>query len=390
MAVPPTSLDHWQHVRRAMPVTDEWAYFDHAGVAPLPAPARDRIKDWADDTAASGDVNWSRWNRSVERIRAAAATLIAAAPEEIAVVRNTTEGLTLVAEGYPWQSGDNVVITGGDFPTNVYPWLNLADRGVEVRQMDVPDGRITPEFLAAHCDAHTRLAAFSWVHYASGWRVDVDAMAEVAHRVGALVCVDAIQGLGIMPLDVRATRVDFLAADGHKWLLGPEGCGVLYVRGEHLNLLRPIGLGWNSVAHSGDFGNTDLVLKPTAARYEGGTYPMASVVGLDASLELLGAHSVDDVSARVLAVAESLAERLLEIGARVVRFEQPANRSAIVSFDFADNKIAHTDLAHFPRACRDAGVVINRRGGRLRASPHVYTSSEDIDRLIETLRGLVR
>ncbi|MCA9101808.1 MAG: aminotransferase class V-fold PLP-dependent enzyme [Planctomycetales bacterium] len=383
MTPPPTADEHWLDVRQQIPVTDRWAYFDHAGVAPLPAPARDRLKAWADDAAESGDVNWSRWHRAVGNLRNLAAALITAEPDELAVVRNTTEGLSLVAEGYPWRPGDNVVITGGDFPTNVYPWLNLQSRGVEVRPMDVNGGCITADLVRETLDKHTRMVAISWVHFASGWRADLDAIAAVAHDAGALVCVDAIQGLGVLPLDVSQTPVDFLAADGHKWLLGPEGAGLLYVRRPHLDRLRTIGVGWNSVVQPFDYDHIDLVLKPAAARYEGGTYPMAAVVGLEASLGLLGRYPLGEVSARALAVAESIRCRLSDLGAQVVQFERPENRSAIVSFDFAGD-----DVSRYPRACRDAGVVINHRGGRLRASPHVYTTADDIDRLVEALAAL--
>jgi selenocysteine lyase/cysteine desulfurase len=153
----------------------------------------------------------------------------------------------LVAEGFPWQSGDNVVVPADEFPTNQYPWMNLASRGVETRQVPVEGGRIDLNRLEAACDTHTRIVALSWVGFLSGWRTDLKAAAEMAHRRGALLFVDAIQGLGAFPIDVQTTGIDFLAAGAQKWLLGPEGVGLFYLRRDHLPTLRPLGVGAHSV-----------------------------------------------------------------------------------------------------------------------------------------------
>src|SRR5262245_23639131 len=210
-----------------MPICDRFAYFDHAGVAPLPRPAAEAMAAWAEDAAASGNYNWRQWQRRLEEARALAARLVACSTEEIALVRNTTEGVTLVAEGFPWRQGDNVVLPECEFPSNRFAWQNLASRGVEARLVPCPDGRLDLDAMARACDGRTRLIAVSWVDYAAGWRNDPAALAQLAHDRGALLFLDAIQGLGVFPLDVRAAGVDFAAADGHKWLLGPEGAGVL-------------------------------------------------------------------------------------------------------------------------------------------------------------------
>ena len=220
----------WQSFRQQMPVAQRWAYFDHAAVAPLPERTRAAVTRWVDLAATEGDTVWPSWSNRVEQCRGLAARLIHAEPAEIALVHSTTEGITLVAEGYPWQPGDNVVTLDNEFPSNQYPWLNLASRGVETRRVPAVDGRVDLDRLADACDARTRIVTVSWVGYASGYRVDLDQVAELAHRKGALLFVDAIQGLGVFPLDVQKTPIDFLAADGHKWLLGPEGAGLFYLR----------------------------------------------------------------------------------------------------------------------------------------------------------------
>lgn len=371
----------WTDFRRQMPVTGRWAYFDHAAVAPLSASAQAAICRWAEDLAAHGDAHWKQWSDRVGEVRSLAARLIGAEPAEIALVRNTTEGINLVSEGFPWQPGDNVVVPADEFPSNLFPWMYLASRGVEVRVVPNPDGRLDLNRLAGLCDRRTRIVAASWVGYASGWRNDLDALGEVAHRHGAYLFVDAIQGLGVFPLDVSRTRIDFLSADGHKWLLGPEGAGIFFVRRELLDLLRPLGIGWNSVVQAGDYSNTRLRLKPTAARYEGGSWNMPGIIGLGASLDLLFSFGVDPISQRILEVTERLCERLAGQGGVVHSFRDKDHSSGIVSFE-----VPGTNPIEVRKRCLERGVVLSCRGGRLRASPHAYCNDEDVDRLLAAIQ----
>jgi selenocysteine lyase/cysteine desulfurase len=399
----------WTDLRRAMPVCERYAYFDHAGVAPLPRPTADVMAAYAQDAAASGNYNWRQWQRRLEEARSLAARLIGAATDEMALVRNTTEGITLVAEGFPWREGDNVVLPECEFPSNRFAWQNLASRGVEARLVPCADGRLDLAELAKACDRRTRLIAVSWVDYMAGWRNDPAALAGLAHERGALLFLDAIQGLGMFSLDVRAAGIDFLAADGHKWLLGPEGAGVFYVRKEHLDLLRPIGVGWNSSIHAGDFTRPEMVLKPSAERYEGGTYPVATLVGLAESLRLLTSMPTAAIAARLLEITDDLCERLRRRGATIVsqrtatsrtdcqsvresaepsggRIGNPScahstdRRSGIVAFDLPGR-----DPADIRARCRAANVILNCRGGHVRVSPHVYNNGDDFDRLLAAL-----
>lgn len=370
----------WMELRRMMPCAEQWAYFDHAAVAPLSAPARGALIEWANDLAENGCADWPRWARQLEEVRQSGADLIGAGTDEIALIRNTTEGINLVAEGFPWQPGDNVVLPADEFPSNVYPWMNLASRGVEARRVPVEQGRVALDRLAAACDTRTRIIAVSWVGYASGWRNDVDALVELAHSRGALLFLDAIQGLGVFPLDVSATPVDFLAADGHKWLLGPEGAGLFYLRREHLDRLRPLGIGWNSVAHAYDFQRVELELKPTAGRYEGGTYNMPGLTALGASLDLLDFYPTERIASRILAITDNICERLRRLDAKVLSCREPAHASGIVSFELPGR-----DPAAIRKHCLDRGVLLSCRGGRLRISPHAYANDDDVERLIAAL-----
>ena len=376
------SSEAWLELRRMMPCTQNWAYFDHAAVAPISAPAQAALVEWANDLAENGCADWPQWAEELEQVRRGGADLISASPDEVALVRNTTEGVSLVAEGFAWQAGDNVVVPADEFPTNLYPWLNLAGRGVEVRRVSVEEGRVDLDRLAAACDSRTRIVAVSWVGYASGWRNDVDALVELAHSRGALLFLDAIQGLGVFPLDVRKTPVDFLAADGHKWLLGPEGAGLFYLRREHLDRLRPLGVGWNSVAHAYDFHRIELNLKPSAARYEGGTYNMPGLAAFGASLELLATYATEQIAARVLAATDELCQRLARLGAKIASCREPQHASGIVSFELPGR-----NPALVRKACRERKVLLSCRAGRLRASPHAYCNTDDLDRLIEALES---
>ena len=374
------STADWAAFRREMPVTRRWAYFDHAAIAPLSGPARQALAGWAEDAADNGAANYSAWTLRVERLRTLAARTIGALPEEIALVANTTAGINLVAEGFPWKPGDNVVTRADEFPSNQYPWLHLADRGVETRRLPTENGRLDLDRLAAACDSRTRVVSVSWVAYASGWRHDLDRLVELVHGRGALLFVDAIQALGVFPLDVRRTPVDFLAADGHKWLLGPEGAGVFFTRREHLDLLRPVGVGWNSVRNELDFSHIELVFKDSAARYEGGSQNVAGLSGLAASLELLDRFGTTALSRRIVEITDLACRRLTEIGATILSDRSPAHRSGIVSFELPGR-----DPQTLRQQCREKDVVLSCRAGRLRISPHAYNTPEDVERLIEAL-----
>ena len=374
-------------LRQHMPVVSRWAYFDHAAVAPLSGPARQALIEWSEQAVGDGNPVWSQWSRRIEQVRETAANMIGAVPDEIALVPNTTHGINLVANGFPWRRGDNVVTLANEFPSNLYPWMNLAERGVQTRRVPVEAAAVDLDRVANACDHRTRIVAVSWVGFATGWKVDVDQLAKMAHDHNALLMLDAIQGLGVFPLDVGRTPVDFLAADGHKWLLSPEGAGLFYMRREHLDLLQPLGVGWNSVVQQHDFTTIDLDLRPAAARYEGGSQNMAGFLALGASLDLLTrlglTPTVSPLADHVISIVASAANALDQIGARVISDREPENASGILAFQISDQ-----DPRLVRRQCLEAGVALSCRGGCLRISPHAYANQEDLDRLISVLSNL--
>jgi selenocysteine lyase/cysteine desulfurase len=368
-----------------MPATGRWAFFDHAAVAPLTARAQQALIQWAGDVAGNGVASWSAWQARIEEARRRFGTLLNTDPLDIAFIPNTTAGLGLVAEGLTWWPGDNVVTAEEEYPSNLYPWMNLADRGVELRRVPSRAGRIAIDDLAAAIDARTRLVTLSWVEYASGFRNDLDTIGALCRERGVLFLVDAIQGLGVLPLDLARTPIDFLSADGHKWLLGPEGAGVFYARRERLGDLHPVGVGWNSVVGAHDFTTIDFTLKPHAGRFEGGTLNVAGIVALAASLELLlemGGPAV--LEGRILDLTERLCQGVRRIGWGVHGRAHDQDRSGIVSL-VAPDGLAPPAVV---RQARAAGFIVNQRAGRVRVSPHAYNSEDEIDRLVSFLGEL--
>jgi selenocysteine lyase/cysteine desulfurase len=376
----------WEALRQAeFPVAARWAYLDHAAVAPLPRSAGDALRTWALDVEQNGVVHWPSWERKLGVLRSDAARLIGALPEEIAFVASTTHGIGLVAEGFPWREGDSVVTAAEEYPSNIYPWMNLASRGVTLRQVPSRAGRIWVDDLAAAIDRSTRVLTISHVEFASGFRNDLDALAELCHEREVALFVDAIQGLGPHVIDVRRTPIDFLAADGHKWLLGPEGAGLLYVRRDWIERLRPLGVGWHSVVGSYNSPKNEYRLKPGAERWEGGSFNMPGLQALAASVRLLLEIGPEAVSARILERAEAVRALARSAGWQVYGSPRPEDLSAIVALTCAG-----VDPDRAARTLRDRGVAVASRRRRLRISPHVYNNDDDLRRLETGLRDLAR
>jgi cysteine desulfurase/selenocysteine lyase len=375
--VPSASEIDWDLVREAeFPVTRNWAYFDHAAVAPLPRRSGNVLRAWAESQEQDGVVRWPEWESRLETARDDVARLIGAGRDEIALITSTTHGIGLIAEGFPWREGDNVVTAADEFASNIYPWMNLASRGVSLRQVESQAGRIDPEDLAAAIDGRTRILAISHVEFATGFRNDLDALAELCQTRSVALFVDAIQGLGPLLIDVRRTPIDFLAADGHKWLLGPEGAGLLYVRGDWIERLRPIGVGWHSVVGSYNSPRNELQLKPNAQRWEGGSFNMPGLQAFGASIGLFHELGPETVRARVMERAELAREAARSAGWTIFGSARAADRSAIVVVERDD-----VDPQAVARALRRQGIVVSCRRERLRISPHFYNNDEDFRRL---------
>jgi cysteine desulfurase/selenocysteine lyase len=221
-----------EQYRREFPIVKNDIYLDHSGIAPISLRVKNAVQIFLEESAEGAAFNYPRWAQRVAEVRKICAQLINAETDEIAFIKSTSHGLSLVAEGMDLKSGDNVLFCDGDFPSNIYPWIHLKSKGVEVRNISSQGGKILIEDIERLINTWTRLIAVSSVHYANGFRIDLKRLGALCRKKGILLCVDAIQSLGLIPMDVREFNIDFLAADSHKWQLGPEGIGIFYCRKE--------------------------------------------------------------------------------------------------------------------------------------------------------------
>jgi len=366
-----------EQLRRMFPVTRHCAYLNHAAIGTLSDSVREAMENYLAHRAVSGDEGPYR-NLSAD-LRGSLAQLTGARPEEIAFVQNTSAGLNVIANALPLQSGENVVFCDMEFPSNVYPWMNLARRGIEARCIPHEGGGLTVKALEAHADEFTRVVAVSSVEFLTGFRTDLQAVGRWCHAHGAHFVVDGIQSLGALPMDVRACGIHCLSCGGPKWLMGPAGQGFIYVSPELLDDLRPAFAGCISVAGWEDWRTYDLTFLPDARRFELGCANYVGQAGLLAAVRLLLSVGIDAIEAWTLHLTDLLITDLQHRGYEVISNLSPQHRSAIVSFSVrADVDRAFNQLAA-------AGIVVSKREKYIRVSPHAYNTEEEILRIGETL-----
>lgn len=368
--------------RSQFPVTDRWAFFDHAAVAPLPRLAVQALREYGESLSQNGIAEVKHWMDRVQEVRNLGARLIHAADSnDVYFIPNTTHGISVVAEGFPWKEGDNVVLAEEEYPANQYPWMNLVSRGVTVRRIASRGNRLSIDDIRAAMDSRTRVLTVSSVEFASGFRNDLDSLGQLCRERDVFFFVDAIQSLGAFSLDVQKTPIDALAADGHKWLLGPEGAGIGYIRREWVERLHPIGVGAFSVVRPLEFTTIDFTLKPHAGRWEGGAANIPGITAFGASLELLLSLGITEVEKRVISLTDYLCERAASQGWRVFSSREPTEKSGIVSLIHPSHPASEV-----MKRCRSAGVIVNNRAERVRVSPHAYNTEDEINRFLDAAR----
>jgi len=367
-------------MRELFPITQRYAYLNAASVAPLAGPVRAAIEVFL-DRQGEEPFDEAHWWKLREQVRALVGQLLRVRPETCTFTRNTTVGLSLVAAGLDWHAGDNVVGIQGEYPANIYPWMALKDRGVELRLYQPVEGRVDPGGLLDRCDSQTRLVALSHVQFWNGFRSDLDAIGRGCRERDIFLVVDGAQAVGGLDVDVGTLPVDFLAAGAQKWLLGPLGIGVSYIGPRIFERLRPVSVGTDSVVKDHEYFQYDLTLKPNARRFEEATPNLPGVLGLGAALNLLVRAGMARVEAHVLRLAQLMRDELPRRGYHLVApGRTPVERSGIVSF-------RHPRMVpdEVEARLRDARVILSRRGDFLRASPHYYNNEDDVDRLLEAL-----
>ena len=366
-------------MRALFPIARRYAYLDHAAIAPLAAPVRSTMDVFlARQTEEPFEL--AHWERLRSQVRTRMGELLSTGAESITFIKNTTSGLGLVAAGLDWENGDNVVGVDREFPANVYPWMALRGKGVELRLFRSQDGRIDPAALARLCDRRTRVVAVSAVQFWSGFRLDLDVLRE-ALGSDPLLVIDAMQAVGAIRIDVSQSSMDFLCAGAQKWLLGPIGIGFAYVGPRMLERLHPVVIGTDTVIRDEEYFDYDLTLKPDARRYEEASPNYPAILGMGAAVNLLLRAGIAAVEQEVLRLADRLRDELPWRGYDLLlKPSGPAERSGIVSF-------RHPRMvpAEVHARLREAGIIISLRADFLRASPHYYNSDADIDRLLEAL-----
>jgi|SRR5665213_654347 len=362
--------------REQFPVTRRLIYLNHAAVSPLCRPAAEAMQGLAQDALDYGSLHYPRWLETYEGLRYSAARLVNGSPQEIALVKNTSEGIATVAMGLDWQPGDRIVAFKEEFPANQYPWRRLEAKGVTITWLNATDG--LEEIGRAARDA--RLLAISFVQFLTGHRADLAAIGEICHRRGVIFLVDAIQGLGVFPVDVQAAHIDALAADGHKWLTGPEGCGILYISKRLWEIVEPVEFGWTNVAGYNDYGSRDMALRPDAGRYECGTLNTIGCFGLRAAIDFLLEVGVEKIGPIVQSLGDQIAEGIRRKGYEVLGERTPENGAGIVSF--RKNGI---DSAGIIGRLRTENIIAAERAGWVRTSPHFYVEPGEIQKMIELL-----
>ncbi|HKJ18153.1 MAG TPA: aminotransferase class V-fold PLP-dependent enzyme [Xanthomonadales bacterium] len=362
------------------PILQSGIYANHAAVSPWPDVVSDAIAAFAEENKVAGPRNYRDWITRERQLRGQITTLIGAdSSQDIALLKNTTEGICTVAFGFPWCNGDNVVIPKGEFPSNRLPWLAQQKRDVEIREVDVRDTSDPEGALLAAMDDKTRILAVSSVQYSDGFRLDVSKLGSACQVADVFFFVDAIQHLGALPIDVDSSHIDCLAADAHKWLLGPEGIAIFFCREPLRSMLKLQQVGWHMYENPWIFDRPDWSPAKSAKRFEAGTPNTLGQVGLNASLSTFLEQGMSAVSDAILRNTRMLTNGISSMpGLRVSSRTSKNRQSGIVSFNTTDH-----DLRELYGRITKAGVDCALRSGSIRLSPHYYQDEMVMERLLE-------
>lgn len=367
----------------AFPLEQQILYLNHAAVSPWPQRACEAVEGFARQCARRGATDYPRWLETERLLRRQLAEMIQAPdPDDIALLKNTSEGLSVIAQGLAWQAGDRVLISDQEFPSNRIPWQALADRGVET--IEAPLNGDDPEAaIIERLDSRTRLLSISSVQYGTGLRLDLQRLGRACRDNGTLFCVDAIQSIGARPLDAPGVGADFVVADGHKWMLGPEGLALFYSTPAARDRLTLRQHGWHMVENAGDFDQREWTPARSARRFECGSPNLLCAHALSASLSLLLETGLEQVAKRIEQRVAHIQQTLQAAGGfTLITPTEPARRAGIFTF-----RPQQGDTERLFQKLWDAGVVCARRGGGIRFSPHFYTPERVVDQAMEILLG---
>jgi selenocysteine lyase/cysteine desulfurase len=375
-------------VAEQFPVNDQCMYLNHAAVAPWPKCTSIAVQKFAEENCQTGAQGYLTWLKKEQDLRIKLAKLVGSAKQDcVALVKNTSEALSFVAYGLEWQAGDIIIISDDEFPSNRIVWESLAQKfGVIVKQVHIPQEDPESEILAAiHSTTEKpKLISISAVQYASGIKLDLAKLGQACKDNSVLFCVDAIQAVGAMPFKCDEWHIDFAMADGHKWMLGPEGLGFFFVKENHIKSLNLYQYGWHMIKSAGDFAIKDWQPADNARRFECGSPNMLAGYALEASTDLLLDIGLDNVALAIESNHNYLLAKLQALGAEILSPLDASYRAGILTFKFAG-----VDSAQLYQQLMQNDVVCANRGGGVRFSPHFHTTQESMDKAINVLGGLI-
>ena len=374
-------MSDFSHTHALFPIKENLVYLNNASIGALSTRVTAAVNELLEDVQQRGRINYPNWCRIADTtFKANIARLIGASADEIAFVKNTTEGILIVANGLEWRPGDNVIVAEQEYASNVYCWMNLARRGVEINWVPLEEGRVTPEAIAAAVNPRTRLVSLSAVQFWNGFRADLTAIGQLCRRHGVLLNLDAIQWVGALDLDVSQYEIDFLSAGSHKWQLGPIGTGFFYCRRGSLEKIWPQNVGYHSVDKSEDHLDYDFRLRPNAGRFEEALVNFPGLWGLNAAVEQLLELGTATIERHIMALNDQAINGLHALGYEIVSPLGAGERSGVLAFRHPSLPVAELE-----QRLSDAGVHLAIRAGNLRISPSFYNDSGEIERLLATL-----
>ncbi len=378
-------MNNIEDVRKNFPVTKNLIYLDNAAVAPVHNLTKKYMDEYMEHFLNFGLKDYAKWADFTEATREKLAQFINAKPNEIAFVKNTSAGLSIIANGIDFKHGENVIIPDIEFPSNVYPWLNLERKGVKTKFWKSDEkGFLDCKKLEELIDCNTRLVSISWIEFVNGFKNDLKAISQIiknkSNEFGKKIyfCVDAIQDLGALKFDINDYDIDFVVADGHKWLLTLEGAGFMYCSEKVLDGVHPVSVGWKTVKDALNFTKIDFDIRQGADKFEEGSMNIAGITSMEASMDLFSQYGMDFVEERVLELSDYAISLFEEKGFNIASCKDTKHRSGIVSFTTPDIEKDFLKLM-------SSNVQLSKRGPNLRISPHFYNTKEEINRLVELL-----
>lgn len=371
-----------QEIRRLFPAAQKYTYLNSAAIAPLPTVAVEAVTSQLEDASNNGSINMNNWRATKNRARGLVAEMLGVHSEEIAFMRNTSDGFSGVAAGMKWRKGDNIVTFSREFPANFYPWRMLRDNfGVEIRVCEEKDGRIDSDELIALIDANTRLVSISAVQYSTGFRIDLERIGKAAGKRDALFAVDIIQAFGVLPFDLPAQFVDIASGASYKWLCSPEGCGIFYLGERAAERIKPNCAGWQSVEKPWDFEDLEQDFKTNSLAWETGMSGSALFYGLEQSLKLLSESGAEKIASYLEELTDFLCEILPTERYEIVSSRSKGEKSQIVCIENRKGLSSNAVAEHLRRE----NIIVSPRGSRIRIAPHFFNNWKDIEKLVENL-----